>query len=235
MNRFLAVFIFFITFSFTFSQKVKVDFIIKNDSLPKREKKDFIYLDKLTDISRARYIGRLKVINKSDFINFAIFPLTEKAQKKGANSFKFVDFKSEDGLSEIVVDAYVIDDEIKTLNEGLRPKNKIYFFGKDNTEKESSEEYKLNGELKTLQSLHYSVIDFDVPMTINKGKVFGTTLNLKPPTDGRSAYINFAGFGAMATPGYGGAGVGVSFSGGSVFRMDPDYALFLLNIYQKQD
>lgn len=235
MNRVLAFFIFLIAINFTFSQKVKVDFIVKNDSLPKREKRDFIYLDKQTDISKARYIGRLKVTNKSNFVNFAMLPLTEKAQRKGANSFKFVDFKNENGVNEIIIDAYVIDEEIKVLNENFRPKNKIYFFGKDNTEKDSSEEYKLNGETRVLQSFHYSVFDFDVPMIINKGKAFGTTLKLKPPTGGHSAYINFAGFGAMATPGYGGGGVGVSFSGGSVFQMNPDYALFLLNIYQKQD
>lgn len=231
INKILFVFVFFIGINQAFSQKVKVDFIIKNDSLPKREKRDFIYLDKQTDISQARYIGRIKVTNKFNFVNYSMYPLTEKAQKKGANSFKFVDFKNENGVNELIVDAYVISDETKALNENYRPKNKIYFLGKDNTEKESSEEYRLNGETKILQSFHYSEIDFDIPMTISKGKAFGTTLKLKPSNDGTSAYINFAGFGAMASPS--GGGVGISFSGGSIFRMNPDDALLLLDIYQK--
>gem|GEM_PF-1340752 len=232
-RKLLILMIIFLAFNFTLAQKIKVDFIIKNDSLPKKEKKNFIYLDKQTDISAAKYIGRIKATSKLNDIALSIIFISDKAKKKGANAFKFVDFKNENGTSELLIDTYVIDDNIKNSNENLLPKDKIYFFGKDNMEKNSIEEFKLNGEIKKLNSFHYSVVDFDKKMTISKGKAFGTTLRLNPQNND-CVFINFTGFGA--SPNYApSGGIGISFSGGSIIRMEKDTGLLLTHIFTKQE
>lgn len=223
----------FLTIQFIPAQKTKVDFIIKNDSLPKKEKYNFTYLDNNTDISAAKYIGRIKSTGKTGDISLAIIFISDKAKKKGANAFKFVDYRSQDGISEIVLDTYVIDETIKGSNESLLPKNKIYFFGKDIMSRNLPEEYKLNGEIRSLDPFRYTVVEFDKEMTISKGKAFGTTLKLKP-MDTESIFINFTGFGA--SPNYMPAGgVGISFSGGNVIRMDKDIGLLLTRIFTSQE
>ena len=216
--------------SLVFSQKLKVDYIIKNDSLPKKERKDFIYIFKETDLTKARYIGRLRASGKAKELNFALIFLKDKAQKKGSNSFKFVKFKTENGISEIIVDTYVMDETSKMQNEKYFPKNKIYFFGKNNSEKETVEEYKLNNETKTLKSFYYSVVNFNEEIVIKKGSALGAVLKLKPTAKNSTNFINFSGFGATGITGAGG-GIGINFSGGSITQMDPDAALLLTDIY----
>lgn len=215
------------------AQKVKVDFIIKNDSLPKREKNNFTYLDLNTDITTAKYIGRVRSVGKANDVNLAIIFISDKAKKKGANAFKFVDFKSLDGTAEIVVDTYVINESIKISNENLLPKQKIYFFGRDNGNRIDAEEYKLNGEIRTIDAFKYTVYEFDREIIISKGKAFGTTLKLMPQDD-QSVFINFTGFGASSNIMPAG-GLGISFSGGNVIRMDKDTALLLTHIFTKQE
>ncbi len=223
----------FLTIQFIPAQKTKVDFIIKNDSLPKKEKNNFTYLDNNTDVSAAKYIGRIKSTGKTGDISLAIIFISDKAKKKGANAFKFVDYKSQDAISEIVLDTYVIDETIKGANENLLPKNKIYFFGKDNMSRNLPEEYKLNGEIRSLDPFRYTVVEFDKEMTISKGKAFGTTLKLKP-RDTESIFINFTGFGASSNYMPAG-GVGISFSGGNVIRMDKNIGLLLTRIFTRQE
>lgn len=232
-NKILFFIFLSITVNFCYSQKLKIEFIVKNDSLEKKERNDFIYLAKETDVTNAKYIGRLKATNKFNYINTAIYLLKDKAQKKGANSFKFVDFKNENGINELIIDAYVIDNELKITNQNNLPKNKIYFFGKDNIEKEISEIYFVNDEEKINKSFHYTIIDFDSNMKISKGKTFGMTLNVKPNENKDSMFINFSGFGA-STVSLPSGGIGIGFSGGSIIQMDNNYGLLLTNIYKQE-
>lgn len=131
------------------------------------------------------------------------------------------------------MDTYDIDETIKGANESLLPKNKIYFFGKENVSRNIPEEYKLNGEIRSLNPFKYTVVEFDKEMTISKGKAFGTTLKLKP-RDNESIFINFTGFGASSDYIPAG-GVGISFSGGNVIRMDKSTGLLLTRIFTKQE
>ncbi|MBT0572166.1 hypothetical protein OKE80_03905 [Riemerella anatipestifer] len=216
-----------------FSQKIKIEHVIKNDSLPKREKKDFFYLAKETDITKAKYIGRLKATNKFSYIDMVIYLLKDQAQKRGANSFKFVDFKNKDGINQLVIDVYVIGDEIKKINQDNLPKNNFFFFGKDNLGKEIIEEYSLNDEPRKIKSFHYTVMEFDKPMKVTKGKAFGTSVKVKPNENGDSMFISFSGFGAssISTPS---GGIGIGFSGGNVTLMDSNYGFLLTNIYSRE-
>lgn len=218
------------SFHFTFSQKIKVEFLVKNDSLPKKERNEFIYLVKNTDVSAAKYIGRLKVTNKLNSMDMAVFWLKDKAQKKGANSFKFIEFKNENNINELILDTYVVDEKIKLVNKNNLPKNKLFIFGKDNIEKETIEEYHINDTLGKIKSFHYTVVDFYNEIKINKGKALGTSIKLKPSETNNLYFINFSGFGASGTSTQSG-GIGLSFTGGSIIKMDVDYGLLLAHIY----
>ena len=170
--------------NFLFSQKVNVEFITKTDSIYKKERRDFIYLNEKTDLSAAKIIGKIKANGKADWY-MLFYSIMTKAQKLGANAFKYNSSSEEGDTNELIIDTYLITEEIKADNKEFLPKNKIYFFGRHN-KKGTTEDFKLNGKKTTLKAFHYAVYNLDKDTQINKGGVLGTTLNISPNPSGRS-------------------------------------------------
>lgn len=214
--------------NFLFSQKVNVEFITKTDSIYKKEKRDFIYLNEKTDLSAAKIIGKIKANGKADWY-MLFYSIMTKAQKLGANAFKY-NSSSEDGdTNELIMDTYLITEKIKADNKEFLPKNKSYFFGRHN-KKGTTEEFKLNGKKTPLKAFHYAVYNLDKDTQINKGGFLGTTLNISPNPSGRSYYMNFSGFGPSAV-----MTGSLSFTAGNIIQMDENYSLLLTHIYQRQE
>lgn len=214
--------------NFLFSQKVNVEFITKTDSIYKKEKRDFIYLNEKTDLSAAKIIGKIKANGKADWY-MLFYSIMTKAQKLGANAFKYSSSSEKGDTNELVIDTYLISEEIKADNKEFLPKNKIYFFGKHN-KKGTTEEFKLNGKKTPLKAFHYAVYNLDKDTQINKGGFLGTTLNISPNPSGRSYYMNFSGFGPSAV-----MTGSLSFTAGNIMQMDENYSLLLTHIYQLQE
>lgn len=214
--------------NFLFSQKVNVEFITKTDSIYKKEKRDFIYLNEKTDLSAAKIIGKIKADGKADW-HTLFYSIMTKAQKLGANAFKYSSSSEEGDTSKLIIDTYLISEEIKTDNKEFLPKNKIYFFGRHN-KKGTTEEFKLNGKKTPLKAFHYAVYNLDKDTQINKGGFLGTTLNISPNPSGRSYYMNFSGFGPSAV-----MTGSLSFTAGNIIQMDENYSLLLTHIYQLQE
>ena len=214
--------------NFLFSQKVNVEFITKTDSIYKKEKRDFIYLNEKTDLSAAKIIGKIKADGKADW-HTLFYSIMTKAQKLGANAFKYSSSSEKGDISELIIDNYLISEEIKADNKEFLPKNKIYFFGRHN-KKGTTEEFKLNGKKTTLKAFHYAVYNLDKDTQINKGGFLGTTLNISPNPSGRSYYMNFSGFGPSAV-----MTGSLSFTAGNIIQMDENYSLLLTHIYQLQE
>ena len=214
--------------NFLFSQKVNVEFITKTDSIYKKEKRDFIYLNEKTDLSAAKIIGKIKADGKADW-HTLFYSIMTKAQKLGANAFKYSSSSEEGDTSKLIIDTYLISEEIKTDNKEFLPKNKIYFFGRHN-KKGTTEEFKLNGKKTPLKAFHYAVYNLDKDTQINKGGFLGTTLNISPNPSGRSYYMNFSGFGPSAF-----MTGSLSFTAGNIIQMDENYSLLLTHIYQLQE
>ena len=231
--------------NFLFSQKVNVEFITKTDSIYKKEKRDFIYLNEKTDLSAAKIIGKKKANGKADWY-MLFYSIMTKAQKLGANAFKYSSSSEKGDISELIIDNYLISEEIKadneliidtylisekikTDNKEFLPKNKIYFFGRHN-KKGTTEDFKLNGKKTTLKAFHYAVYNLDKDTQINKGGFLGTTLNISPNPSGRSYYMNFSGFGPSAV-----MTGSLSFTAGNIIQMDENYSLLLTHIYQLQE
>ena len=214
--------------NFLFSQKVNVEFITKTDSIYKKEKRDFIYLNEKTDLSAAKIIGKIKADGKADWY-MLFYSIMTKAQKLGANAFKYSSSSEEGDTNELIIDTYLISEEIKTDNKEFLPKNKIYFFGRHN-KKGTTEEFKLNGKKTPLKAFHYAIYNLDKDTQINKGGFLGTTLNISPNPNGRSYYMNFSGFGPSAV-----MTGSLSFTAGNIIQMDENYSLLLTHIYQLQE
>ena len=214
--------------NFLFSQKVNVEFITKTDSIYKKEKRDFIYLNEKTDLSAAKIIGKIKANGKADW-HTLFYSIMTKAQKLGANAFKYSSSSEKGDISELIIDNYLISEEIKADNKEFLPKNKIYFFGRHN-KKGTTEEFKLNGKKTPLKAFHYAVYNLDKDTQINKGGFLGTTLNISPNPSGRSYYMNFSGFGPSAV-----MTGSLSFTAGNIIQMDENYSLLLTHIYQLQE
>ena len=214
--------------NFLFSQKVNVEFITKTDSIYKKEKRDFIYLNEKTDLSAAKIIGKIKANGKADWY-MLFYSIMTKAQKLGANAFKYSSSSEKGDTNELIIDNYLISEEIKTDNKEFLPKNKIYFFGRHN-KKGTTEDFKLNGKKTTLKAFHYAVYNLDKDTQINKGGFLGTTLNISPNPSGRSYYMNFSGFGPSAF-----MTGSLNFTAGNIIRMDENYSLLLTHIYQLQE
>ena len=214
--------------NFLFSQKVNVEFITKTDSIYKKERRDFIYLNEKTDLSAAKIIGKIKANGKADWY-MLFYSIMTKAQKLGANAFKYSSSSEKGDISELIIDNYLISEEIKADNKEFLPKNKIYFFGRHN-KKGTTEEFKLNGKKTTLKAFHYAVYNLDKDTQINKGGFLGTTLNISPNPSGRSYYMNFSGFGPSAV-----MTGSLSFTAGNIIQMDENYSLLLTHIYQLQE
>lgn len=214
--------------NFLFSQKVNVEFITKTDSIYKKEKRDFIYLNEKTDLSAAKIIGKIKADGKADW-HTLFYSIMTKAQKLGANAFKYSSSSEKGDTNELIIDTYLISEEIKADNKEFLPKNKIYFFGRHN-KKGTTEEFKLNGKKTPLKAFHYAVYNLDKDTQINKGGFLGTTLNISPNPSGRSYYMNFSGFGPSAV-----MTGSLSFTAGNIIQMDENYSLLLTHIYQLQE
>ena len=214
--------------NFLFSQKVNVEFITKTDSIYKKERRDFIYLNEKTDLSAAKIIGKIKANGKADW-HTLFYSIMTKAQKLGANAFKYSSSSEESDTSELIIDTYLISEKIKADNKEFLPKNKIYFFGRHN-KKGTTEDFKLNGKKTTLKAFHYAVYNLDKDTQINKGGFLGTTLNISPNPSGRSYYMNFSGFGPSAV-----MTGSLSFTAGNIIQMDENYSLLLTHIYQLQE
>ena len=214
--------------NFLFSQKVNVEFITKTDSIYKKEKRDFIYLNEKTDLSAAKIIGKIKADGKADW-HTLFYSIMTKAQKLGANAFKYSSSSEKGDTNELIMDTYLISEKIKADNKEFLPKNKIYFFGRHN-KKGTTEDFKLNGKKTTLKAFHYAVYNLDKDTQINKGGFLGTTLNISPNPSGRSYYMNFSGFGPSAF-----MTGSLSFTAGNIIQMDENYSLLLTHIYQLQE
>lgn len=230
----IIVFLLFIS-HFSYSQTI--EFITKNDTLQKPKYPQFIYIDDATDPVELIKVARIKVTGSIENPRLLFLTINAQAQKLGANSFRFHDFKrNEDNSAELILDVYFGSDEILEANFKNIPKNKIYIFGDDNLLRTKSQNYKIDGvkyEIGTGQFKEFPV-KVGEELKINKGGFTGMTIWITGVEDKPSTFLNFSGAnvtGASYNP-YN-RGVGVSISTGFINKMEPNFALFLLKIFKE--
>lgn len=230
--------ILFLLFVSHFSYSQTVEFISKNDTLQKPKYPQFIYINDTTDTAELIKVARIKVTGSIENPRILFLTINMEAQKLGANSFQFIDFKrNEDNTAELILDVYFGTDEILEANFKNIPKNKIYIFGDDNLMRTKSQNYKIDGVKYVIGSGEFKEFSVKVgeELKINKGGFTGMTIWITGVEDKPSTFINFSGTnvtGASYNP-YN-RGVGVSINTGFINKMEPNFALFLLKIFKEQ-
>lgn len=230
--------ILFLLFVSHFSYSQTVEFISKNDTLQKPKYPQFIYINDTTDTAELIKVARIKVTGSIENPRLLFLTINMEAQKLGANSFQFINFKrNEDNTAELTLDVYFGTDEILEANFKNNPKNKIYIFGDDNLMRTKSQNYKIDGVKYVIGSGEFKEFSVKVgeELKINKGGFTGMTIWITGVEDKPSTFINFSGTnvtGASYNP-YN-RGVGVSINTGFINKMEPNFALFLLKIFKEQ-
>jgi len=230
--------ILFLLFVSHFSYSQTVEFISKNDTLQKPKYPQFIYINDTTDSAELIKVARIKVTGSIENPRLLFLTINMEAQKLGANSFRFINFKKNEGdTAELILEVYFSSDEILEANFKNIPKNKIYIFGDDNLMRSKSQNYKIDGVKYEIGSGEFKEFSVKVgeELKINKGGFTGMTIWITGVEDKPSTFINFSGTnvtGASYNP-YN-RGVGVSINTGFINKMEPNFALFLLKIFKEQ-
>ena len=230
--------ILFLLFVSHFSYSQTVEFISKNDTLQKPKYPQFIYINDTIDSAELIKVARIKVTGSIENPRLLFLTINMEAQKLGANSFRFINFKKNEGdTAELILEVYFSSDEILEANFKNIPKNKIYIFGDDNLMRSKSQNYKIDGVKYEIGSGEFKEFSVKVgeELKINKGGFTGMTIWITGVEDKPSTFINFSGTnvtGASYNP-YN-RGVGVSINTGFINKMEPNFALFLLKIFKEQ-
>lgn len=220
----------------TFSQKI--EFLEKNDTLQKPKDKLFVYIFEETDLTTSKFVAKVKSTGKLNEI-YSIFQKLENAvQQIGANSFKFENFKKlDDNSAELTLSTYFCDDTIFEINFKSVPKNKVFIFGNQNLAEIKKQNFKIDGEKYEIQSGQYKQFDVKIgeELKVNKGGFTGMTFWIKGVEDKAATFLSFTGLGfggASYNPQFGSGGINVNT--GRIDRVDPNFALTLLKIFQEQ-
>lgn len=232
----ILILILLIVGNVTFSQKI--EFIEKSDTLQKPKDKLFVYIFAETDLITSKFVAKVKSTGNLNEI-YAIFQKLENAvQKIGANSFRFENFtKLEDNSAELTLSAYFCEDNIFEINIKSVPKNKVYIFGSQNLTEIKKQNFKINGEKYEIQSGNYKSFDVKIgkELKINKGGFTGMTFWIKGVEEKSATFLSFTGlgFGSVSYNPQFNAG-GININTGRIDRIEPNFALTLLKIFQEQ-
>jgi len=236
MNKILILIIILIS-NISFSQEI-VEIISKNDTLNKNKDDYFGYLFQETNLEQAKLVA--KVRGKGKLSRFTeVFNKMKKATSKiGANSFFVENYNKIDSETfEIVLATYFCTDELFESNFKNVPKNFIYVFGNENFEQDKQQSFKVNGEKQVISSGKYKKFEVKVgeELKINKGGFAGMTLWITGKEDKGSTFLSFTGLGLMGG-GYNpvNGGMGIAINTGRINRIEPNFGLLLLKIFDEQ-
>jgi hypothetical protein len=220
----------------TFSQKI--EYIEKNDTLQKPIDKIFVYIFPETDLTTSKNVAKIKSTGKLNEVHSIFQNLENAAQKIGANAFRFENFtKLDENFAELTLTAYFCEDSIFDINYKYVPKNKVYIFGNQNLADLKKQNFKINGEKYEIQSGNYKAFDVKIgeELKINKGGITGMTFWIKGVDDKSATFLSFTGlgFGGVSyNPQFGSGGININT--GRINRIEPNFALTLLKIFQEQ-
>jgi hypothetical protein len=220
-----------------FPQSVEV--LETTDTLQEPNYQEFIYLNDNTDISASKPVAIIRSQGSLKNTGHILDVIKSYAQSKGANSFRFLEFKKIDGKGELTLQAYFTSDSILGVNFQNIAKNRIYVFGDDNLLEGKTQGYKINDEKHKIGSGHYAVFDVKIgqEVRISKGGFTGMTYYVKGEEGKTSKFYGFSGFGIVgggAEISSYGTGVGVNFTTGKIHHVEQNLALLLLKIYEEE-
>ncbi len=232
------IIILLLVFIWNFSYSQTIEYIEKKDTIEKPKQQQFIYIFQETNLTNSKYVAKVKSTGKLKNISLMFEKLKNDVQKIGANSFKFESFKKIDTENaELILSTYFCDDTFFDDNYKNVPKNKVYIFGNQNLSEIKNQSFKVNSEKQEVESGKFKEFDVKIgeELKINKGGFTGMTFWIKGAENKAASFISFTGIGfggGSYNPGYG--SVGVNINTGRIDKIEPNFALLLLKIYEQQ-
>jgi hypothetical protein len=225
-----------IFFNFSFCQEV--EFISKSDTLNINKDDYFGYLFQETDLSKAKLVAKVKGKGKINNISEIFNKLKRVTTKIGANSFFVENYTKIDSENiEFILSTYFCSDADFENNFKNVPKNLIFILGSENFSSEKTQNFKVNGEKHEISSGKYKKFEVKIgeELKINKGGFAGMTLWISGQEEKGSTFLSFTGLGLMGG-GYNpvNGGMGVAINTGRINRIEPNFGLLLLKIFDEQ-
>ena len=235
MNKIFIIFT-LIFVNFTFCQEV--EFITKNDTLNVNKDDYFGYLFQETDLSKAKLVAKVKGTGKINSISEIFNKLKKITIKIGANSFFVENYTKIDSENvEVVLSTYFCSETEFENNFKNVPKNFIFVLGNENFTTEKIQNFKINGEKHEILNGKYKKFEVKIgeELKINKGGFAGMTLWIKGQEEKGSTFLSFTGFGLMGG-GYNAVsgGMGIAINTGRINRIEPNFGLLLLKVFEEQ-
>jgi hypothetical protein len=220
------------------SYSQEIEFLEKNDTIEKPKDELFVFISQETDLSNSKFVAKVKSRGKLNDLSSLFQKIKNEVQKIGANSFKFDSYsKIDKENAELILSVYFCEDILFESNYKNLPKNKVYVFGNQDLTVLKSQSFKVDGEKNEIESGKFKEYDVKIgeELKVNKGGFTGMTFWIKGQKDKSATFLSFTGIGldgGSYNPGYG--SVGVSINTGRIDRIEPNFALTLLKIFEKQ-
>lgn len=235
MNKIIVI-LTLIFFNSSFCQDV--EFISKNDTLNINKDDYFGYLFQETDLSKAKLVAKVRGKGKINNISEIFNKLKKVTTKIGANSFFVENYTRIDSENiEFVLSTYFCLDADFENNFKNVPKNFIFILGSENISSEKTQNFKVNGEKHEIISGKYKKFKVKIgeELKINKGGFAGMTLWISGQEEKGSTFLSFTGLGLMGG-GYNpvNGGMGIAINTGRINRIEPNFGLLLLKIFEEQ-
>ncbi len=244
LSTFLALF-----YVFCFSQ----DFEILNQNPGysfEKSPKEFYFISKDLNSSKGTKVADIKFYAKNKGEKVSLVPvfysLWKNANKLGANSFFIseITYNDDEKRHDITVELFFLNDNEIDENLDLYPKNLIVIIGNVNTSNaEKGTSFKLNKEAFTLYPFQYITCQNDIGEKANiqvGGVIGGTSVSIKGEENKLPQFFSLGGvsispaIGIAMGSGGTGMGGGISFRTGSVFPVDMNLGLFLMEILKNE-
>lgn len=209
------------------------------DTLQKPTYQQFIILNDGTDISESVKVATIKSVGSLKKPVDIFYSIREKAQKLGANSFRFESFtKNPDQTGELILTAYYTTGEVFDVN--FQNINSIYIFGDDDLTSSKKQSYRVDGNKYEIGAGQFKRFNLKLnqEMKISKGGITGMAVWVANETGRAYRFYSFSGIGVanggMAISSGGGMGVGVGITTGKIHNVEQNLAMLLTKMYEEQ-
>jgi len=216
---------------YTFGQQFKI--LEKSDLYCEPQYLKFVSISEETPVDQTTFVATFRVEGALKYMLPLYYQIKNKAQKLGANSFRFRSFrKLEKEKAELIVETYFNDESFFETNALHVPVNTIFVFGKPNFPDGKTQTLNINGEDQKIGSGKYMEIALSEEIKLSKGGFAGSSMAIAPNSPGLPLFFILSGS-RISGGGNNSGGIGLSFNGGGMEQLEENLGLLLLKIYEK--
>ena len=228
--KYLFFLITVLNFQNTFGQQFKI--LEKSDLNLESQNAKFIFISDETPLDKGAFVATFRVEGNFKYMFPLYYQIKNKAQKFGANSFKFRSFrKLEKEKFELIIETYFNDERFFEANSLNLPHDKIFIFGKPSLDNKT-QTFKINGDNKEVTSGKYLEIILSEELNISKGGFAGSNITIVPNSYKSSTFLIVSGAG-ISGANFGSSSIGINFKSAGLEQLENDLGLLMRNLYEK--